>query len=416
MTLQLVKCLEMPAVMGISGHAGCGHAHSHCGFVQDDSGGLAAVLMILQRATGLDLTITQVKTQTGVDGWFEVSTASGGCGRAYARRGITLAEKRLAEFVVGRQAICTQALASTAFGRIYGQGAMEVAVALQTAIANAALDSFVKAYPEQFLSSTEGVSGNVGRVIGTKLDIDGQIVSLLAVVNATDGGLGPNEDVEGNVDLGVKGDLMKVLGLDRLPTFLIEGKVCASPASDMILEPTFLVRAFPGDDNVTVAKSYVAGAKRLGYPVLYLDQLLGRHPTAMRDLTKKQGETIISLGQELAKAETAIEKVRIAAELNRFCSQELGGITFMSESIHRVMGGVGMIPGTCGCLSLFISHAQLAEDVIPVLSEADASRFADVILAGVADLANHLDEANEEMERVRTHYRVANEAIRDVAL
>lgn len=416
MALHLLKNLDPPAIMGISGHAGCGHAHSHCGFVQDDSGGLAAVLTILQRATGLDLTIKEVKVRTGCNGWIEVTTASGGTARAFARRGITVAEKRLAEVVVGRQAICTQALASTAFGRIYGQGAMEAAVALQTAIANAALDSFVKAYPQQILSSSEGVKGNVGRVMGTKLDIDGRVVSLLAVVNATEGGLGPNEDVEGNVDLGIKGRLMETLGLDSLPTFLIEGKVCADPASAMISEPTFIVRAFPGDDNVTVAKSYVAASERLGYPVLYLDQLLGRNPTSMRDLTRTQGEAIIALGQALARATTAGEKVQIAAELNRFCSQELGGITFMSESIHRVMGGVGMIPGTCGCLSLFISHSQLKEDVIPVLNEAEASRFADVVLAGTAELLPHLDEANEELIRVRERYRSENEAIRNSAL
>lgn len=133
MTLELVRSLDVTAVIGISGHAGCGHAHSHCGFVQDDSGGLAAVLALLQRTTGLDLTITRVTVHTGRKGRFEVETASGGKGSAAARRGITTAEARLAQFVVGRQAICTQALASTAFGRIYGQGAMEVPVALQTA-------------------------------------------------------------------------------------------------------------------------------------------------------------------------------------------------------------------------------------------------------------------------------------------
>lgn len=109
----------------------------------------------------------------------------------------------------------------------------------------------------------------------------------------------------------------------------------------MISEQTFIVRAFPGDDNVTVAKSYVAELERLGYPVLYLDQLLGRNPISMRDLARRQGEAIIALGQSLARASTAGEKVQIVAELNRFCSKELGGIIFMSESIHRVMGDVG---------------------------------------------------------------------------
>ena len=165
MTIELVSSLEAQAVVGISGHAGCGHAHSHCGFVQDDSGGLAAVLTILQR----DLTITRVNVQIGRKGFFEVETAAGGKGFASARRGITSAEARLAQAVVGRQAVCTQALASTAFGRIYGQGAMEVPVALQTAIALAALDSFEVAFPESVLASDEGVTGNCGRILGTKL-------------------------------------------------------------------------------------------------------------------------------------------------------------------------------------------------------------------------------------------------------
>ena len=75
---------------GIVGHAGCGHANSHCGFVQDDSGGLAAVLRILQLATGLDLAIAKVEPAVGRTGaGFMVETASGGRAFAEARRGVT---------------------------------------------------------------------------------------------------------------------------------------------------------------------------------------------------------------------------------------------------------------------------------------------------------------------------------------
>ena len=307
MTLELVRSLDATAVVGISGHAGCGHAHSHCGFVQDDSGGLAAVLAILQRTTGLDLTITRVTVQTGRKGRFEVETASGGKGSAAARRGITAAEARLAQFVVGRQAICTQALASTAFGRIYGQGAMEVPVALRTAIALAALNSFEINFPDQVLTADEGVTGNCGRILGTKICINGVVASVLAVVNASEGGLGPNEDVEGNVNLGPKKALMDKLGLATMPTLLIEGKVCADPASSMIQSPTFLIRAYPDDDNVVAAQSYVAAADKLGYPSLYLDNLLARSADAMRKLGNSQGENIIRLGEALRDAKTAVE-------------------------------------------------------------------------------------------------------------
>lgn len=52
------------SIVGIVGHAGCGHSNSHCGFIQDDSGGLCATLRILQLATDLDLTIQRSKSRS----------------------------------------------------------------------------------------------------------------------------------------------------------------------------------------------------------------------------------------------------------------------------------------------------------------------------------------------------------------
>lgn len=136
----------------------------------------------------------------------------------------------------------------------------------------------------------------------------------------------------------------------------------------------------------------------------------------MRKLGNSQGENVIRLGKALRDAKTAVEKVRIAAELNEFCSQELGGITFMSEDVHQVMGGVGMIPGTCACLSLFIPHTQLEEDVIPVLSEADAGRFADMVLAAAEDLSKHLPEACEVIDRIQKRYHEQSQALVEFTL
>ena len=149
-------------ILGIVGHAGCGHANSHCGFVQDDSGGLAALLRILERATGLDLTIDKVTPTVGKAGGFTVHTASGGCAWAPAGRGVTPTEAELSERVVGLSAVTTQADAVHAFGRMLGQGAFEVPVALQTAIANAAVDSFAKNFP-QLIGGEEHIPGNIGK-------------------------------------------------------------------------------------------------------------------------------------------------------------------------------------------------------------------------------------------------------------
>ncbi len=383
--------------LGIVGHAGCGHANSHCGFVQDDSGGLATVLLILQRATQLDLTIREVIPRVGREGGFTVCIASGGVAYAPARRGVTPFEAELSQRVVGLSAVTTQADAMKAFGRTLGQGAMEVPVALQTAIANAALDSFTKNFPKAFLSATEQVPGNIGRQLGGVIDVDGVAVSLLAVVNATEGGLGPNEDIEDNVNLAGKAALMKRLGLDHLPTILLEGKVYSEPISSEITEPTFVTRAFPGDDNVTVSECLEASAQQLGYPILYPRELLARKKGAMRELTRQMGERLEALARRFSAAETSAEKVRLAAEINRFVSEDLGGVTFMSDDIHEVMGGVGAIPGTTGCLSLFVPTAENKRSVYPALTLADVNRFADVVLGAVALLHERREDAVKEV-------------------
>ena len=392
-------------VIGVVGHAGCGHANSHLGFIQDDSGGLSAVLGLLREATGLSLEIAECNVHTGLeDAYFQVKTVSGGEGIGTARRGITASEARLASHCVGKQAVCSQAIAVDCFGRILGQGAMEVPVALQTAIANAALDSFVKAFSDQFIIKEEDLEGNCGKILGTVLDIHGVPVSVMALSNATIGGIGPNEDIEGNVNLYGKKDLSEKLHLDRIPSFVIEGKVCAEPLSSVIKEPTFLIRAFPGDDNTVAAKALLKAAQSLDLPVEYRPELLGRSDTAMEDLTRQQGRKIIEFGERLSKASTAQEKVRIAAELNEFCSQELGGITFMSNGVHKVMGGVGCIPGTSAVMSLFISREQLQKQVLPTLESEDVKNYDRIICAAVGYLNENLGQANEELIAAQEKY------------
>ena len=71
---KVVLSSKKQGILGIVGHAGCGHCNSHLGFIQDDSGGLTAVMALLTEATGLSLEIESVKTVTGMDGFFEVKT------------------------------------------------------------------------------------------------------------------------------------------------------------------------------------------------------------------------------------------------------------------------------------------------------------------------------------------------------
>ena len=106
------------------------------------------VLTLFQEASGLPLTIKGITAETGIHDRFIVVTVSGGIGAP--RRGITTHEARLAKALEGRDAVRTQTLVMEAFGRIHGQGIHEAPAALQTAIANAAVDSFIKNHPERF--------------------------------------------------------------------------------------------------------------------------------------------------------------------------------------------------------------------------------------------------------------------------
>ena len=119
---------------GIVGHVGVGHVHSHSGFVQDDSAGFAVASLILRQAVPVSTIVKDVEVDL-VTGDVTVTLESGGKGFASARRGFTPAENEIAKRAIGQDAVFTQNVAQHTFGRIYGQGALETAVALQGACA-----------------------------------------------------------------------------------------------------------------------------------------------------------------------------------------------------------------------------------------------------------------------------------------
>ncbi len=385
-------------IMGVVGHAGCGHAHSNHGFVQDDSAGLAALLMLFQEATGLPLTIRSVTATPGICGGFEVRTVSGGVGRATARRGVTLQEARLARAAEGQEAIRTQTLALEAFGRMYGQGAHEAPVALQTAIANAAIDSFAQNYPKQFHVADEALPGNCGTILGTVLDIEGIAVSAMGLSNATIGGIGPNEDLEGNAYLYGKKKVMEPLQLHSLPTIVVEGKVYSSALCDSLVGPQFLVRASI-DDNPLVANALMGALADLDYPATYPKDALKRVPKALTALTQSAGECIIAFGKELQKARTSAEKVDILARLNAYTSQDVGGLSFMSDALHEVVSGPGVMPGTSAVLSLLMPKSYADLSIIPYLTESDMGDYIRILKQAVTRLAKALPEANAYLQQ-----------------
>lgn len=394
-----VRISDKPCgVIGIVGHVGVGHVHSHMGFVQDDSGGFAVATSLLQRALPVNLRIKAVECDVA-GGTVTVVTEDGGVGRASARRGITPAEAALMQAAAGKDAVFTQSIAVSTFGRMYGQGVTETPVAFQTAIALALVDTFARKYPESVRVVGEDMPGRVGKVLGAVIEIEGTPVSLLAVVNASEGGLGPNEDLEGNVMLGAKGELMKELSFTNLPTIIIEGKMFVPKVSEGIKERTFWIRAQEEVDNTTVAASLVQAAAELGLPHLYSRDVLPQIKDTFRQATRALGQRIVDIGERLKKAELAEEKVALIAELAVIVSQDAGGVTFMSNPLQEVARSAGLVPGTAAVLSLLVTPEEKAWWKIPQLTPEDVEDYLRIVMLAVGKLSGDLGAARDELAR-----------------
>lgn len=378
-------------LIGIAGHAGCGHAHSLNHQVQDDSAGLAVVLSLFKEATDISLKIKEfVYEGNKVTAILE----NGGEGYGVARRGISKQEKTLINRMIGLEAINTQAMVLEQFGRIYGQGILETPVAVQTALANAALNSFEVNFPQQFKGVVETIPGNHGKIVGSVLNIDGIDVSVLGTANATLGGLGPNEDLEGNSAKYSKKEIIEELGMDKLPTLIVEAKIRSS-FSEGLEEDTFFVRGDKEDDNIVVVESVLKAIKDLNYPFKHHDKGMKRTKNALKENTIKVGEKIIELGEKIKKAESSEDKVRLVGELALVVSEDCGGISFMSNDLNEEIGGAGMIKRTSAVINLVVTEEDKKDNPIPQLTEQDRNRYIEITKATVKNIYDNLEDATK---------------------
>jgi len=372
---------------GISGHVGVGHIHSHSGFVQDDSAGFAVAAAILKKALPVDTAIREVGADV-MSGEITVTTNGGGTGHAVPRRGLSPTEvDMLRERGAGLDAIYTQVAAIKVFGRMYGQGVSEVATAFQGACALAALDTFVKAAPGNFHVMNEKLSKRLDTAACTVIDINGVPVALMLVINFTEGGIGPDEDYEGNTMWTDKGRIMKEVGLDEVPTVVIESKAFnPALAKDLDVEK-ILVRAQKNVDNMELAAALVAAAQRNQIPYRLCDDVMPLAPGSMKKATVELADRIIALGEEFRTIDTGQDKVRISAALAKLVSEDMGGVTFMGNTVNDLARGAGLMPHTGAIVSMIVP-AKYNECVkIPMLTPSDTDVYMTVVLEGVLDFA-----------------------------
>lgn len=368
--------------IAIVGHVGVGHVHSHSSFVQDDSVGFAVVASLMREVLNVDTHIKHVKGDL-LKGDIVVETYGGGIGRTFCRRGITPMELELMNRAVDEDGIYTQRTAIKAFGRMYGQGVMEVPAALQGAIALAVLDSFHKKNPNKVHITSQKYSGRIDKMAGMIADINGIPVSLLLNINGSEGGIGPNEDNEGNTAIGVKGELMKSIGIDNIPTIIVESKAYIPKVSDDIEELTFLFRAQEGLDNLFLAKVLSEVAKEAGIPYIYFTDSLPQEKGQLAKATMDFANKIIRLGEELKSVDDSTDKVEILADMAKLISEDAGGVTFMSNSLHEVVRSPGIVPGNAAVISLLVPTEYIKYWKIPMLSVDDINGYKEIIIGAI---------------------------------
>ncbi len=394
-------CKKQKGSAGLAGHIGVGHVFSHSGFVQEDGAGFAVLTKILSEAAPVNLKISRVFV-TSEENTISVVLEGGGKGSSVARCGITPSEDVLMQNAVGKDASCPQTLATTIFGRVIGQGVLEVPSAFISAVAKSVVDTFLKNYKDNFSFFLEDTPESDGCYLGTVLQIDDLEVSTILTINSSIGGIGPNEDTEGNVPIGNKGVLMRQLGMDSLPTIIIEAKSYVPSWEKFINDTTLVVRANILHDNTVVGNCLVKAAKKLGYPVFEPENPYPRAVGALRKATQVVASKIIDLGHALYDAKTAEAKIKTVANLAEVIKYDVSGISFMSEDVNNLVDNGGLLPGTAAVLSSAVSTEYAKKNKLPLLNQNDIKMYTETVLEAFKILKDNLWQANQVLNERAT--------------
>ncbi|MEG1641826.1 MAG: hypothetical protein RR272_01815 [Synergistaceae bacterium] len=383
MTIKISQAQK--AKYAISGHVGVGHVHSHSGFVQDDSVGFAVASLILKKAIDVNTKIANVETDPHTN-TITVTTQAGGTATLSPRRGITPREAEIIKEIIGEEALYTQNIAIKALGRIYGQGISEVATTLQGACALAVLNSFKNKLGDKLKITKEKFENKYDVSAGIILDIDETPVSLMLVINGTNGGIGPDEDYEGNTNWSEKGTLIKELGADTIPTVVIESKAFIPSMADKLTENQLMIRAEEGIDCSEMAEALHLSAKELQIPARYEKGLMPMPNGALEKATHAFADKIIEQAEKLKTIDLAKDKTEIVAELAKLISEDAGGVTFMSNSVNDKVRGAGILPEITAVLSMVTTKEYQSYWKIPQLEEKEANNYISVIIEAINKL------------------------------
>ena len=362
-------------VIGIAGHVGIGHAFSHSGLVQEDSGGFAVLLALLDEACPMDLSVASIRVEGNL---LVITTGDGGTGTASTPHGFTPYEKALMERARGMRCLAPQSFATQIFGRISGQGTAPTACAFSLATALAMMDTVRRRWPAHVCVEEDDLPGTSGGFAGGCFDLLGEPVAWLLSVNASRNGAGPNEDAEGCVPVGAKARVMDELGMLDIPSIVLEGKSYVPGLQPPVDRTTLFIRWNSEYDNSIAAQCLEQAARESGLPFRCVSDAYPRHTGALEADTKSLGLRIEELGRQYSRAQTAARKAEVLAALFELCCHDAGASVFMTNAVHEHAGSGGLWPGLGAILSLTVPSLEAEEWKSLILTEPEIRQTAQV--------------------------------------
>ncbi|WP_198470080.1 hypothetical protein [Acetomicrobium sp. S15 = DSM 107314] len=376
----------------IAGHIGVGHVFSHSGINQDDSQGFAAISRILCERFGIRTIIKEVFVEKGT---LLVRTEDGGIGKAVPRRGIAPFEAEILKRLIGEDAALPHLTVLKVFGRMYGHGVTDLPVATEYAVAASVVDAFVRKIPGFVVATSEGeVASDV--IGGVQIDAEGVHLALLLTINGSRIGIGPVEDLEGNVPLPPKREVMQRIGALKAPTIVVESKAYLPHLK--LEKEAFLIRFNEAIDNVVVGESLEEALKKERLNYILVRDAFPEKKGEMKDKLVEISSNIARLAILMAATDNADGRAMAIAELARLISEDVGGVIFMSNALNDVVRGAGLVPGTGVVLSIAVPKSYLDTHVALFTTKEEAGIISMAVLAAARVLWGRYDEAMKELE------------------
>lgn len=398
--MEFKSATSLKAKIALFGHNGVNHAVSHSGFQQEDSMGFATLVNIITKAKEIDFTIQSVSFH---ENNISVKLTCGVEGKGTIARGATIFEKKIAQNAVGRSTCIPQTLTMEIFGRACGNGALEVSTAFNFALSQAIMRAIEKEYPYTIHGFDE-VKESIGEFLAGYILIDEIPCAWLLTINSNAGGCGPNEDSEGNVPIGAKGRIMQELGMDKIPSIIIEARAFVPAIQNQVQENSFYVRWCDDVDNSVVGSSLVEALKDLQYPHIVNQNTYLRHDTSLMKEAERLANEIIRLGEEYKKAVTSHKRVSVAQALSKICTEDLGGSIFMSNKIFDIVAGGGLWPGTTAVLSSVVTKEYFQENNLIYADKEELEKACRVINLACHKIMENYDEAMDNLHKKCVHY------------